>query len=320
MSSIGQDVLTSFYLEAHDMIRAITGTGAGKGPYIAIHDSFATPARWAGILSGSDRVMLDTHPYFAFDGSPSTAPITPNGGTWASQACANWGAELNQSQTAFGVTFAGEFSAGFNDCGFFLLGATTPEATDVDCTPWADASTWDAATLQGVEQFTLASMNALQNWFFWTWKIGNSSTTGTVGSPLWSYKLGLQLGYMPTDPRASVGVCAALGDSGTPFDGTYLPWQTGGTGAGAVAATAAWPPASISGAGGAVALLPTYTPTGVVETLPPTSLTSTPAGVTVGNGWYDASDTASAPTPIAGCTYPNAWAAGDVAPPLCAGR
>jgi len=115
-------------------------------------------------------------------------------------------------------------------------------------------------------------------------QIGNSSTTGTVGSPLWSYKLGLQLGYMPTDPRASVGVCAALGDSGTPFDGTYLPWQTGGTGAGAVAATAAWPPASISGAGGAVALLPTYTPTGVVETLPPTSLTSTPAGVTVGNG------------------------------------
>jgi glucan 1,3-beta-glucosidase len=194
-------------------------------------------------------------------------------------------------------------------------------------------------------QFTLASMDALQDWFFWTWKvrlplrllctlvgltfptqIGNSSTSGTVEAPLWSYQLGLQVGFVPTDPRQSVGTCAALGDSGDSFDGDYVSWQTGGPGAGTIAATAVaeygqWPPTSIAGAGAEATLLPTYTPTGIVETLAPPSLTVTPSGVTVGNGWYDPSDTAGAPTPIAGCSYPNAWDAITIAVPVtqCSG-
>jgi glucan 1,3-beta-glucosidase len=126
---------------------------------------------------------------------------------------------------------------------------------------------------------------------------------------------------MPTDPRLSVGVCAALGVSGDPFAGTYDAWQTGG-GDGSIAATAVaafeWPPATIAGDGGGIANLPTYTPTGDIVTLPPPSLTATPTGVTVGDGWYDASDTAGAPTPIVGCTYPNAWDAQDVVPAPCA--
>lgn len=141
-------------------------------------------------------------------------------------------------------------------------------------------------------------------------------------SPLWSYSLGLQQGFIPTDPRLSIGVCAALGDPGSAFDGVYESWQTGGAGAGQVAATVVaefgqWPPSSIAGVGEAV--LPTYTPTGSVITLAPPTLTATPSSsVTVGDGWYDSSDTAGAPTPIAGCTYPNAWDAMDVAvPPPC---
>lgn len=44
---------------------------------------------------------------------------------------------------------------------------------------------------------TMASMDALQNYFFWTWKIGNSSVLNTSTSPMWHYQLGLQQGWVP---------------------------------------------------------------------------------------------------------------------------
>jgi glucan 1,3-beta-glucosidase len=132
---------------------------------------------------------------------------------------------------------------------------------------------------------------------------------------------------MPTDPREAVGMCASLGVSGgAPFDGTYPePWMTGGAGAGdippSVSAQYPWPPSSISSAGAAGSLLPTYTPTGTIPTLPPPSLTATPTtSVDVGDGWFDPQDTAGAMTPVAGCSYPNAWDATDVpVPPVCGG-
>jgi hypothetical protein len=40
-------------------------------------------------------------------------------------------------------------------------------------------------------------MDALQNFFFWTWKIGNSTQLGTSSSPMWHYQLGLQQGWIP---------------------------------------------------------------------------------------------------------------------------
>ena len=113
---------------------------------------------------------------------------------------------------------------------------------------------------------------------------------------------------MPTDPRKSQGKCAALGVSLGTFNGTYLPWQTGGDGAGNIPATATnsfpWPPTTISNAAGVPSLLPVYTPTGVVSTLPPPTFTATKVTI---SGWYDSGDTAHAPTPIPGCSYPNAW-------------
>ena len=124
---------------------------------------------------------------------------------------------------------------------------------------------------------------------------------------------------MPLDPRVANGTCAAVGASGTAFNGAYLPWQTGGAGAGTITGTVVWPPASIPG-GGAVTLLPSYTATAAIVSLPPPTLTPTPTkGVNVGSGWFDSDDTALAPTPISGCTYPNAWDAADAAvPALCA--
>lgn len=134
---------------------------------------------------------------------------------------------------------------------------------------------------------------------------------GSIQAPLWSYKLGLDNGWMPTDPRKSQGKCAALSVTvSKPYNGNYLPWQTGGQGAGDIPQTAIasypWPPVTVSNALAPPSLLPQYTPTGSVTTLPPPTLTPTSGTL---NGWYDRSDTTPAPTPISGCAYPNAWAA-----------
>jgi hypothetical protein len=324
VSTIGKDQLTSFYLEAHDMIRQITGTG--KGAYIAIHDGFQGTAKWADFLPGSDRIILDTHPYFAFDNQANNDPIATGtgataGGPWPKRACEAWAEDVRTSQSAFGVTVAGEFSNGYNDCGFYLRGIPSITSYGGDCSVWEDYTKWDDATKAGVKAFGMASMDALQNWFFWTWKIGNHSNTDVIGSPLWSYKLGLEQGWVPTDPRQADGICESLGVPGPAFDGTYKPWQTGGAGAGqiapAVRAQFPWPPAAISGVGGAaVAVLPTYTPTGTIATLPPAQLSPTPAHkVNQGNGWTDNSDTAGGPAEIPGCVYPNAWSAEDALVP-----
>ncbi|KAF8270225.1 glycoside hydrolase superfamily [Lactarius quietus] len=311
-----------FYLQAHDMIRNITGYGEGNGPYIVIHDGFLGVAEWAKFLPGSDRIVLDTHPYFSFDGSSNTAPLDVDdglgepGGVWPSQAC-TWGPSMNASQTAFGVTVAGEFSNGINDCGLYILGVGNNATYPGNCTTFIDWQNWNQTFKAGLLDFSLASMDALQNWWFWTWKVGNSSTSGTVEAPLWSYQLGLQNGWMPADPRTSRGKCHALGGTQELFLGTYSAWQTGGPGAGTIAPAETlsfpWPPTTISDIPGAIfAALPTYTPTGTIPTLPPPQLTPS---VSQEDGWYDAQDTAGAMVTISGCSYPNAWnSVGVIAP------
>jgi hypothetical protein len=312
------------------MVRGITGTGTGNGAYIAVHDGFQGISSWAGFMPGSDRVILDTHPYFAFNGNPNIQPISTGtgagaGGIWPGQACTAWGPGMNASQTAFGVTVAGEFSAGYNDCGLFVRGVGNSPLFGGDCTVWQDSTGWDAGTKAGVMAFTLASMDALQNWWFWTWKIGNS-TAGKVESPLWSYQLGLENGWIPTDPRNAVGQCAGLGNAGSPFGGSYSAWATGGAGAGTIAPSflasfSQWPPATLANANGPASLLPSYTSTGSIITMPPPALTPTPTkSVSVGDGWFDAGDTAGGVTTVQGCSYPNAWSAVGVSvPSQCGG-
>ncbi|KAF8178886.1 glycoside hydrolase superfamily [Mycena galopus ATCC 62051] len=339
VADIGRDPISAFYLEAHDVMRAITGFGEGKGPYISIHDGFQSVSSWADFLPGSDRINLDTHPYFAFSGNANNEPIATGtdadeaGGQWPGLACSSWGSSLNNSRAQFGVTIAGEFSNGYNNCGLFLNGVNGTESYG-DCTLWQDSSTWNASVIAGVNAFALASMDALGDWFFWTWKIG-AAQDGIVSSPLWSYQLGLEGGWMPKDPRIALGKCEAIGVTGTPFVGTFSSWQTGGSGAGTIAATATnefglWPPATISNVDAdAMTLLATYTATGAVSTLSYVTPTPTPTPTTVaptltvsvGNGWFDAGDTSPGVTSVAGCTYSAAWSALSMPMPtaLCTG-
>lgn len=178
------------------MIRGITGIGQGNGPYISIHDGFLGLEVWADFLNGADRLTLDTHTYFAFDGGSNLSPIDtgtgPNaGGVWPQQACSRWASTMNArfdyflhfenefglhssytfSRIAFGTTIAGEFSNGINDCGLFIRGVGTPASYTGNCAEWQDASQWTAGTKAGLLNVALASMDSLRDYFFWTWKV-----------------------------------------------------------------------------------------------------------------------------------------------------
>ncbi len=315
MGSIGRTALTSFYREAHDMIRGITGIGEGHGFYISLHDGFDGSQEWDGFLTGSDRIVLDRHPYTAFSGSTFDDPIATGtgadaGGVWVGMGCA-WAPDYVRVSTAFGFNYAGEWSNGYNDCGLFLNGVGGTHTYGGDCGAWEDSSTWDDATKAGVLAYNQGQMDAFKDFFFWTWKIGNS-TAGTVQAPLWSYQLGLAGGWIAEDPRTAAGKCGA---DLPQFDGNYEPWMTGGVGAGTIVAAAAgtpFPPAQLNGADDPAADLPQYTSTGTVHTLPGPSATS---GGTPVSGWFYAQDTGLAPTTVPGCDYPDAWDANDVAVP-----
>ncbi|KAF5316969.1 hypothetical protein D9611_003606 [Ephemerocybe angulata] len=313
MPQIGIPQLQSFYVEAHRLVRSITGYGSGNGPYIGIHDGFGGPGPWANFMRGADRVVLDVHPYFAFGGGPANDPIATGigpdaGGVWPERACQNWNNLLGTARTTYGISVAGEWSNGWNDCGLFLNGIEGTPTYGGNCEDWQNSANWDAATKAGLMHFALASMEALDSWFFWTWKIGNS-TRGIVESPLWSYQHGLQGGWMPTDPRVAAGTCAPLGVQMTPTP-NYASWMKGGDGAGAPTNVdqLTWPPPYIVN-GGPAAQLPLYTATATPVTLPPPLATAPTTGneIDFGSGWFNQGDKALAPALIDGCEYPNPW-------------
>ncbi|KAG9318334.1 glycoside hydrolase family 5 protein [Chiua virens] len=321
---VGQDALSRYYLQAYQNVRTASGTGEGNGPYVSFHDGFFALPEWAGFLPNADRTALDDHPYLCFS-TQSDAPMS----SYAQTPCNTWATNFNTSMGAFGLTAAGEFSNAVTDCGLWVNGVglgARYEGTYTgswpvigSCDTWTDWQTWNATMKTGIMNFALASMDALQNWFFWTWKIGPSSATGVVESPQWSYLLGLQNGWMPRDPRTASGTCANKDTWNPPLQA----WQTGGAGAGQIPASVSqeysWPPASISNAG-AVTSLPSYTPTGVVATLPPPTFTYS-SGKSVktanaGNGWQNPSDSAGEMVAIATCSYLDPWIGPNAAPPL----
>jgi hypothetical protein len=324
---------------------------------VSFHDGFLGSDQWKGFLPNADRASLDMHPYLCFQGQ-SADPITQRTG----QPCDSWGAQFNNTMADFGFIVAGEFSNAVVDCGLYVTGVglgTRYEGTyhlDGDhpdlgncTTDWLDWENWDNTTKVAYKTFAKSSMDALQvrsspskssltieylpdfaypqNWFFWTWKIGNS-TAGRVEAPHWSYQLGLQQGWMPADPREAVGQC----ENKSPFHGPLSAWQTGGSGAGAIPTdvvnSLAWPPPSIMFPNNVASpgnMLPTYAPAGSPVTLPGPTITpasgapSPTKSVDVGSGWANAQDQAGMMQPIQGCSYFDPWIGSTVSPPspLC---
>ncbi|KAJ7351416.1 hypothetical protein DFH08DRAFT_1078433 [Mycena albidolilacea] len=205
---------------------------------LSIHDGFQGTTSRASFLLGSDRIILDTHPYFAFDGAPNDSPIAPS---------------------------------------------TDPLELQLH-----DTSSWIDTTNAGVKQLSLASMDATIPRMDDDVQI-SPVLVGVTRSPLWSYQFGLlQTGFMPIDPCDSVGVVKE------PFDGVFSAWQTGGVGAGTIVSAAVQsngqqPPATLPNAEAPATPLPTHIPTASIVSL-------------------------TFVTPVAGCTYPDAWSA--IGPPV----
>ena len=90
------------------------------------------------------------------------------------------------------------------------------------CQFWEEYFNWNASIKADIMKYSQANMDALQNWFFWTWKIGNSTALGYPPSPFWHYKLGVEQGWMPTDPRVAGGYCAGVGKAGSQVSLQFL--------------------------------------------------------------------------------------------------
>ncbi|KAF8339924.1 glycoside hydrolase superfamily [Cantharellus anzutake] len=307
--NITVDVISHFYLETHDMIRNITGYGTGNGAYLSIHDGFTGVGSWSGYMRGADRLVLDSHPYFAFGSAVDARPLAEQ----VYKPCTAWARGFNKSMIDFGITIAGEWSLSFNDCGkwvnFVGYGTrwegTYPGSTKVygNCSDWTNWPAFNTTTKQELLQFALSSMDSFPHWFFWTWKISNSSLTGKVEAPMWTYKLGLDQGWLPKDPRNSYGTCENAGVN-SPVTQTIDPSATGSLTAGAIVPTfrlsyGQWPPATLVNISDAGAL-PTYTYTGAVPTLPVPTFTAK-------NGTKISG--ALSPVNVTGCEYPDAWLA-----------
>ncbi|ORY26176.1 glycoside hydrolase superfamily [Naematelia encephala] len=327
---VSQHIVGTFYNEAYTIIRDITGIGEGNGPYLSVHDGFLGIQKWYGFLTGADRLALDQHPYMIFGDQP-TGTLTSISHT----PCSWWAASTNTTSATYGVNNAGEWSAATNDCGLWVNavgagsrydgtyeGYTGP--TPGSCDYWNDYTQWNQSTINDLNHFVKASMDALQNYFFWTWKIGNSTGSITEVNPFWHYRLGLAHGWIPTDPREAIGTCAGDGvaDSGD-FNGTFsAPYMTGGAGAGTIDAdqlsTYAWPPPSFTNvASSDMSLLPQYTQTRTPITLSGPTFTSPGASATIdaGNGWANPSaDARQAYTAISGCSYPPEYSAANLTP------
>ena len=81
------------------------------------------------------------------------------------------------SNGAFGITVAGEFSLGVNDCALYLRGVGLAVSYTGDCLDWEDSTNWTQARKDDLRQLALASMDALQHWYFWTWKVSLSTAS-----------------------------------------------------------------------------------------------------------------------------------------------
>ncbi|PVF95081.1 glycoside hydrolase [Serendipita vermifera] len=323
-SDIPETAIKQFYAEAYRVIRRASGLGDGNGPMISLHDDFLGMSRFYGFLDGADRLALDSHQYLIF-GGVSGAPV----GTFAARACSEWSAMFGDPMNVFGLTASGEWSYAINDCGLYInrVGSGSrydgtfaghPRVGDCAADGWLDYRTWDASIKDGLRNLALASMDALGNSFFWTWRIGESLETGRVMAPFWSYKLAVQEGWAVPDPRTSNGYCASIGQIGNTFTGTLSANQVGGPGAGTSIPdldTWAWPPTVVAGFDNAAAL-PTYTPTGPLITMPVPTATQG-ANIDFGTGWNNPEDTEPMHVPVPGCAYPNAWDAVSAAPVVC---
>ncbi|WWC94566.1 hypothetical protein V866_001413 [Kwoniella sp. B9012] len=325
-NALGKDPITSFYIEAHNIIRDITGIGAGNGPQISMHDGFLGIKSWYDFAPGADRVMLDQHNYMVFQDQP-----TGDLDELKVKPCQWWAASTNTTFQTYGPVNTGEWSAAWNDCGQWVNNVNSGSRYDGtfdgyagkatgSCDYWNDYTQWNQTTKDALSHFVKGSMDAFQDYFFWTWKIGNSTGDIPQPNPFWNYQLGLQQGWIPKDPRTAIGTCEGDGIASNPFSSFSNAAVTGGAGAGMITGSDSssnpWPPNSLTNiAAGQMQSIYQYTQTGEPITMPAPTFTSPGSSATIdaGDGWANPSaDSRKAYASFTDCSYPALYSAASI--------
>ncbi|KAJ7882227.1 glycoside hydrolase superfamily [Mycena olivaceomarginata] len=211
------------YLQACNMMRGITGYGAGNGPFISIHDGFQGTPWWTGSRPppppSSDRIILHMHPYFAFDGAPNDSPIATSAdplGAGPKQACSLRGSSLNTNGRGKGRMWRYDCLFWMEmDADFFF----NPAGARSGCRSRVETARCSRTRAHGPtppklapSSFALASMDTPRDWFFSIRKIGPAldGVTGGAGTETIAPTAVQSFGQWPPATLSNVDLSATL--------------------------------------------------------------------------------------------------------------
>ncbi|KAF9920622.1 hypothetical protein FBU30_009528 [Linnemannia zychae] len=211
---IGSEKVVEWYRQAFTTLRQTTG--AGKGPWMIIHDGFVSLDAFNSIMPNADRIMIDSHLYIMF----SEDLMSLNQTSQLKFACQNWSTQLVTSTKSMGPAMVGEFSVAVNDCATYLNGINIGSCWDgtfsggsyrhslnSTCVGANDSSKYTQEYKTFLRQFFLTQIESFEQgagWFYWNFK--------TESNPLWSYFDGVEGGWLPKDANScDPALCSSLG-------------------------------------------------------------------------------------------------------------
>ena len=194
------DVIRQFWWDSYGNVRYGHGS-TQTDTVVLIHDAFQPPSYWSGFLTPPNHhgVAIDTHIYQIFH--DDLIALSPE--QHISLAC-------NRTKTLSEYelwTIVGEWSPARTDCAKYLNGrgigarydGTYPGSTAVGSCEGltGSAESFSDEYKEFLGRFWEAQVNAYETrdgWIQWTWK--TEEGTGEE----WSYKAGLEHGWIPRDP------------------------------------------------------------------------------------------------------------------------
>ncbi|KAI7230758.1 hypothetical protein KC330_g6764 [Hortaea werneckii] len=194
------DQLKSFYADAS---RTVRRANPDESMNVTIHDAFWGPGYWVNYnptdsdaSSPARRLTVDTHQYYAF------AQQASYDHDQILDSICNVSMELKQPQAQTGIppTVVGEFS--------LQTGDSDPHG-DHDSDDDQEQRTWYRLFFESqiVGYSPNAEGQSTIGWMYWTWKTEYDIDT-------WSYRRGLQDGYIPADVSNASSLAYPLRDNG----------------------------------------------------------------------------------------------------------
>lgn len=202
------DTVKGFWQAGYDRVRA----AAGDNVKVMIGDAFLGLHNWGGYMKASQGVMMDLHVYQIF----SFGELERSWDDHITFMC-NRKAEFTEYTYNNLWLVMGEWSNAVTDCARYLNGRGVGSRWDNtwlmpreagalgSCQGWTgSASTFSQEYKNFMRKYWEAQVTVAElaaGWVYWTWKAENADD--------WSYKAGVENGYIPRDPseRMYPGLC-----------------------------------------------------------------------------------------------------------------